>query len=99
MPTNEEFEQAEENTDRWLRGRLEGQSYMARLLCPLIEQICRDLNEAHNEILRQQGVVESEYYRFDWPEWSNQANSIRWAEDILKKKLAKTNNWTRYPSA
>lgn len=97
MLTNEEYEQAEENVDRWLKGRLEGQSYMTKQLCPLIEQLCRDLNEAHNEILRQQGVVESDYSRFDWPEWSSQANSIRWAENVLKKRLAKTCNWTCYP--
>lgn len=98
MPTGEEFEQAEERVDRWLKGRLEGESVMAKRLCPMIEQFCRDLNEAHNEILRQQGVPESDFNKFDWPEWTNQANSIRWAEGILKRKLAKTDNWTLYPS-
>lgn len=97
-PATKEQLQAEDNVDNWLKGRLEGQSYMAKELCPLIAQLCRDLNEAHNEILRQQGVPESDYGKFDWPEWTPQANSIRWAERILKTKLAKTDNWTLYPS-
>ena len=76
----------------------EGVIEAGKILRPVVEQLCRDLNEAHNEILRQQGVPESKWSGFDWPEWTNQANSIRWAEGILKKKLAKTNNWTLYPS-
>jgi hypothetical protein len=97
MPTNSEFQQAEERVNRWLIGYGEGVIDTAKRLCPVIKQLCRDLNEAHNEILRQQGVPESDWGKFDWPEWTNQANSIRWAEDILKVKMAKTDNWTRYP--
>lgn len=78
-------------------GFSEGVIEAGKILRPVIEQLCRDLNEAHNEILRQQGVAESDYGKFDWPEWTPQANSIRWAEKILKKKLAKTNHWTIYP--
>lgn len=68
-------------------------------LSPMIEQFCKDLNEAHNELLRTQGVAEAEFGKFDWPEWSPQANSIRWAEKLLKKKLAKTNQWTLCPAS
>lgn len=64
---------------------------------PMIEQFCRDLNSAHNEILRAQGVDEKDFDKYDWPNWSPQANSIRWAERLLKKKLAKTNTWSEYP--
>lgn len=75
----------------------EGVIEAGKQLRPIIEQLCRDLNEAHNEILRQQGVPESDYGKFDWPEWSPQANSIRWAERVLQKRFAKTNNWTLFP--
>ncbi len=64
----------------------------------LVEQLCCDLNEAHNELLRAQGIDSKDFNRHDWPEWSPQANSIRWAEKLLKKRLAKTNAWTLYPS-
>ena len=64
----------------------------------LTEQFCRDLNEAHNEILKLQQVPESAWDKYDWPEWTPQANSIRWAERLLKKKLAKTNHWTLFPA-
>lgn len=47
----------------------------------------RDLNDAHNEILRLQGVKPEEYGKFDWPEWSGPANSIRWAERRLNKQF------------
>lgn len=96
--TNEEFEAAEERVDRWLKGRLEGMSVTNQKLIPLIEQLCRDLNEAHNEILRQQGVAESDFNKYDWPEWTPQANSIRWAERETKTRLAKTDQWTLYPT-
>lgn len=95
---NQDYETAEDLVERWLKGYLEGMSKTNQKLIPLIEQLCRDLNEAHNEILRQQGVAESDFSKYDWPEWSNQANSIRWAEDVLKKKLAKTGHWTLYPT-
>lgn len=81
----------------WLKGFGEGVIEAGNILRPIVQQLCRDLNEAHNEILRQQGVAESDYNKYDWPEWTNQANSIRWAEGVLKKKLTKTNHWTLYP--
>jgi len=59
-----------------------------------VEQACRDLNQAHDEIVKLQGGDPSE---FDWPEWTPQANTIRWAEGLLGKKLAKTDIWTRFP--
>lgn len=96
--TNEEWERSCDLVDRWLRGYLEGMSKTNHKLIPLIEQLCRDLNEAHNEILRQQGVVESDYGKYDWPEWGPQANSIRWAERETKTRLAKTDAWTLYPA-
>jgi hypothetical protein len=63
----------------------------------LIEQLCRDLNSAHNEILRVQGCDEADFLKYDWPEWTPQANSIRWAEELLGKRLAKTKAWTMFP--
>lgn len=52
-----------------------------------IEQLCQDLNEAHNTIMQLQGCNNPQNY--DWEEWSSQANSIRWAEKLLDKKLSK----------
>lgn len=95
---NKDFEAACDLVDRWLKGYLEGMSDTNRKLIPLVQQLCRDLNEAHNEILRQQGVPESDYGKYDWPEWTPQANSIRWAERETHTRLAKTNHWTLYPS-
>lgn len=63
-------------------------------LIPKIEQFCADLNLAHNEIVKLQGKDPQD---FDWPSWTPQANSIRWAEKLIGKKLAKTNIWTLYP--
>lgn len=56
----------------------------------MIQQLCSDLNEAHNEILRLQGVKPEDYARFDWPQWSGPANSIRWAERVTGESLSKT---------
>jgi hypothetical protein len=95
---NAAFETAEERVAKWLEGYGEGMSAVYKRYVPMIKQLCRDLNEAHNEILRQQGVSESDFNKYDWPEWSPQANSIRWAEGETKTKLAKTDNWTLYPS-
>ena len=63
----------------------------------LIEQLCKDLNGAHDEIVHLQGVARSDAGQYDWPEWTPQANSIRWAEKLLGKRLAKTNLWTMFP--
>lgn len=61
----------------------------------MIEQFCRDLNQAHDELCKVQGLDPATH---DWPEWTPQANSIRWAEKRLGRKLAKTNAWTLYPA-
>lgn len=61
----------------------------------MAECFCCDLNQAHDAIMKHQGCEDPENY--DWPEWTPQAHSIRWAEKMLQKKLAKTNNWTHYP--
>jgi hypothetical protein len=95
---NSAFETAEERVAKWLEGYGEGVSAVYKRYVPMIKQLCRDLNEAHNEILRQQGVPEADFNKYDWPEWTPQANSIRWAEGETKTKLAKTDNWTLYPS-
>ncbi len=95
---NKAFETSEERVAKWLEGYIEGMSAVYKQYVPMIEQLCRDLNEAHNEILRQQGVPESDFGKYDWPEWSSQANSIRWAERQTKTKMAKTDNWTLYPN-
>lgn len=60
----------------------------------LVGQLCNDLNQAHNALILSQG---GDPARHDWPEWSPQANSIRWAEDLLGKRLAKTSAWTHFP--
>ena len=65
------------------------------ILLLLIEQLCVDLNSAHDELCKLQGIEPTEY---DWPEWSTCANSIRAAEKLLKKRLAKTESWTLYPA-
>ena len=62
----------------------------------ILRQFCQDLNSAHDELMKAQGI---EHDRFDWPEWSPQANSIRGAEEILGEKLAKTDNWTLFPTS
>ena len=67
-----------------------------RQLISLVEQLCKDLNQAHDEIVRLQGKDPSKY---DWPEWTPQANSIRWAETLLEKKLAKTDQWSMHPTS
>jgi hypothetical protein len=98
MENNTAFETAEERVAKWMEGYTDGTLSANKRFVPIIEQLCRDLNEAHNEILRQQGVPESDFAKYDWPEWTPQANSIRWAEREIKGKLAKTDNWTLYPS-
>lgn len=61
----------------------------------LVRALVWSLNDAHNEILKLQGCTD--LYRYDWPEWSSPANSIRWAEKMLGEKLAKTNIWSMFP--
>ena len=62
-----------------------------------LEQACYDLNQAHDEIMKAQGASNKEAQKHDWPEWTPQANTIRWAERILEKRLSKTRMWTNYP--
>lgn len=65
----------------------------------LIEQLCKDLNQAHDELMKAHGATEEQASGLDWPEWTPQANSIRAAEILLGKKLAKTNAWSVYADA
>lgn len=92
-----DYAEANERVHRYVQGLITGHADEVKVLWPLIQQLCRDLNEAHNEILRLQGVKPEDFNKYDWPEWTPQANSIRWAEDIFKTRLAKTNHWTLYP--
>lgn len=64
----------------------------------LIEQLCRDLSQAHDELMRAQGIGDK-VATLDWPEWTPQANSIRMAERVLGKRLAKTNAWSEFKDA
>ena len=54
-----------------------------------LEQACRDLQQAHDEVLRAQGCAEADFVRYSWPAWTPQANTIRWAEKLLGKDLSK----------
>lgn len=62
----------------------------------MLEQLCRDLNQAHDEICELQGIKDPSLH--DWPEWTPQANSIRWVERRLGRKMAKTDQWTLFPT-
>ena len=62
----------------------------------LIESLCVSLNDAHSFIIKLQDE-NADPSKFDWPEWSGPANSIRAAEKRLGKRLAKTVAWTMYP--
>ena len=61
----------------------------------LVEQLCNDLNQTHDELLGAKGNPNPS--ELDWPGWTPQANSVRWAERLLGKKLAKTDAWTMFP--
>lgn len=61
-----------------------------------IASLCVALNDAHDEIIRLQNADPKQY---DWPEWSGPANSIRAAEKLLGRKLAKTDAWTHFPTS
>ncbi len=52
-----------------------------------LEQACKDLQGAHNELMTAQGCSNPQDY--DWPSWSPQANTIRWSEKLLNKQLGK----------
>lgn len=62
-----------------------------------LKQACLDLNAAHDKIVQLQDE-DADVRNHDWPEWSSPANTIRWAEELLETRLAKTENWTLYPS-
>lgn len=59
-----------------------------------IEAACGDINQAHDELMKAQGTDPTKH---DWPEWTPQANTIRWGERLLGKRLAKTTAWTLFP--
>lgn len=61
----------------------------------MILQLVEDLNQAHDVICKLQGLDPEKH---DWPEWSPQANTIRWFEELFARKLAKTEAWTLFPS-
>lgn len=89
-------EHADDRVAKYVDGLVAGHIDQAKVFVPLVRQLCHDLNRAHDELTKAHN---SDPLTCDWPEWSSQANSIRWAEGILKEKLAKTNNWTLYPDA
>ena len=60
----------------------------------MLVQACADLNQAHDELMKARGLDPASH---DWPEWTPQANIIRWVERLVGRKLAKTNLWTEFP--
>lgn len=66
----------------------QGRTYTEQLEQAL-EQACHDLQQAHNELMKAQGASHEEALKMKWPEWSPQANTIRWAEEILDTDLRK----------
>lgn len=50
-----------------------------------LEQACKDLQQALMIIQRVTGNP----IDYDWPSWTPQANTIRWAEKLLNKELGK----------
>jgi hypothetical protein len=63
----------------------------------MIEQFCRDLATAHDELLRSQGVPDAKWNDYDWPEWSGPAHSIRWATERLGRDMSKRGLRDRTP--
>lgn len=51
-------------------------------LAEVMDQVERDFKSAHAEIVRLQGGDPSKY---EWPEWSPQANTLRWFAAIREK--------------
>jgi len=45
----------------------------------VMDQADKDLKSAHAEICKLQGLDPAKH---DWPQWSPQANSIRWHEKL-----------------
>ncbi len=55
----------------------------------MIQLLCESLNQAHDEVLRLHGCPPEDFSKYDWPEWTAIANSIRDAEELLQKPLSK----------
>lgn len=53
----------------------------------LIDQLCYDLQLAHNEICSLQNIENPENYTF--PVWSSPFNTLRWAEELMGKSYKK----------
>ena len=51
----------------------------------LAECVLQDLRSAHHEILKLQGVQPEDFHKWDWPEWSGPANTMRFARRILER--------------
>lgn len=62
-----------------------------------LERFCEALNEAHDEILRVQGIDPKDFGNYDWPRLTPQAERIRFAERLLGRRMAKTREWTLFP--
>ncbi|MEL7834287.1 hypothetical protein [Fodinibius sp. Rm-B-1B1-1] len=60
----------------------------------LIIQLCKDLNQAHDEIMELQ---DAEPQNYDWPTWTPQANSLRWAERMFDMRLTKLKQASENP--
>ncbi len=69
--------------------RLLGEWAQLQEIARALEQACRDLQQAHDEIVVLQGVTRDAARNHDWPQWTPQANTIRWAEKLLGKELGK----------
>ncbi len=76
------------NTAEWLEYNEDQSKEEINKLKSALEQACYDLNSAHDEICKRQ---KTDPEKSDWPEWTPQANTIRWAEELLNKKLSKSN--------
>lgn len=63
-----------------------------------LEQACYALNDAHDKLMVAQGVDRAKAREHDWPVWSGPAHVIRAAEKTLNRRLAKTDEWTEFPS-
>lgn len=53
--------------------------YALELLHRVMEQVEKDLASAHTEIVKLQG---GDPAKCTWPEWSPQANTLRWFDKI-----------------
>lgn len=66
-------------------------------LASVMDQVERDLKSAHAEIVKLQGGDPEKY---EWPEWSPQANTLRWFAAIREKfygpssRVALAAQWT-----